>query len=149
MQLITCIYLGSWLLCACSSPNRSTGLKPFTSDGCSLFPDKDYWEGGSWCQCCVKHDYQYWKGGPLSSRKQADLELKDCVLQATGDEALVNTMYLGIRSGGKSLWPSSFRWGYGWPYGTGNKPITDKQERQIRKMQPVHLDSLTASICKP
>src|SRR5262245_15908951 len=30
---------------------------PFTTDGCSTFPD------GAWKSCCVTHDYAYWCGG--------------------------------------------------------------------------------------
>ncbi|WP_216662021.1 hypothetical protein [Niveibacterium sp. COAC-50] len=38
-------------------------LKPFTTDGCSSFPDGTPWQQTLWLDCCVKHDIAYWIGG--------------------------------------------------------------------------------------
>jgi len=86
----------------------------FTTDGCSYFPDS------TWKECCVTHDMAYWCGGTLSDRMDADRELKDCVYKETGSCVLANGMRTGVFLGGAQLWPTSFRWGYGWPYPWAN-----------------------------
>ena len=83
--------------------------KPFRSDGCSCWPD------GDWVDCCVRHDLLYWMGGTSEERKQADLEFMKC-LEEKGHSVLGGTMYIGVRIGGVWWLPTSFRWGFGWPY---------------------------------
>lgn len=132
-------------------------LQPFTSDGCSgwlssswqFFAEKISYieevhgEKPPWEACCVTHDRAYHSGGNFQAspqqgyeeRKQADLALKDCVLQ-TGKERipeliqyyeiseselniLYNTvaelMYSAVRVGGLPCTGLPWRWGYGWP----------------------------------
>ena len=81
----------------------------FSSDGCSLWPN------GTWTECCLKHDYIYWCGGDTSIRVRADRELRDCVNEII--PLVGSVMYPGVRVGGASILPTSFRWGYGysWP----------------------------------
>lgn len=86
---------------------------PFTTDGCSMFPD------GSWVHCCTIHDKAYWVGGSNSDRIEADFELKKCVSNTGPEarwEALGWTMYVGVRFGGVGWIPTPFRWGYGWKF---------------------------------
>lgn len=118
-------------LIACA---RTVRLKPFASDGCSLFPDGDT-RSGSWCACCFEHDLAYWKGGPDSERKAADSALGDCILARTRDSTLARAVYLGTRAGGSPYFPTWYRWGYGWPYGlTGVNAAPDSaRAREIRK----------------
>ncbi len=40
------------------------------------------------CKRCFQYDVAYWKGGTEQQRDRADTELKQCVSQKTGDEAL-------------------------------------------------------------
>jgi len=113
-------------LCASCSPQRS--IRPFTTDGCSLFPDGALTGSADWCACCVAHDLAYWRGGTEAERFVADKELRSCVLAATGDVALANNMLAGVRIGGTPHLPTSFRWGYGWPYDRGYKELTPDEK---------------------
>ena len=57
------------------SPNMS--LRPFTSDGCSMFPDESLIHKQDGSECCYKHDLAYWRGGTESARAIADSLFKD------------------------------------------------------------------------
>ena len=101
------------LLVSCSS--QST-LSPFSSDGCSLFPNASLITKTDWTSCCLAHDIVYWAGGTASERKLADSELQECVLQKTGNKPLSYLMYNGVRIGGSPYFYNWYRWGYGWSY---------------------------------
>jgi hypothetical protein len=121
-------------------------LEPFTSDGCSLFPDADSQRHQNWCPCCIEHDYAYWQGGPESARLQADQALEKCILQSTGDSALASMIYTGTRVGGSPSFPTWYRWGYGWPYSM--KPIPDTLRlRLVKEKSNVDLTTLRKNIC--
>lgn len=109
------------LLCACKN---TPSLKPFSSDGCSLFPDSSLVGDDDWCTCCFEHDLAYWRGGDKSERKKADEQLRTCVERETGDKAFASTMYLGVRAGGSAYFPTWYRWGYGWKGREKYKPLT-------------------------
>ena len=105
------------LLClVVAACNESNKLSPFTSDGCSLFPDSSIVTNDDWCECCFQHDLAYWRGGTAEERKQADLDLKQCVLEKTNDATLARVMYEGVRLGGSPYFYNWYRWGYGWSY---------------------------------
>ncbi len=142
----SCIPLGwgLFLLAACAP--RSPGLAPFASDGCSLFPDRDYASGESWCDCCVDHDYAYWKGGSDGARQLADRALGDCILKRTGDSALAEAVYLGTRAGGLGRLPTWYRWGYGWPY--RSEGISDSVRAEaVREKGAVDLAGAKRKVC--
>jgi hypothetical protein len=101
------------LLGACRS---ETELRPFTSDGCSLFPDASVISGENWCSCCFVHDIAYWKGGTEAEREAADRALQACVVEKTDDEAFGRLMYNGVRAGGSPYFYNWYRWGYGYGY---------------------------------
>lgn len=105
-------------------------LRPFTTDGCSMFPDRDTTSGKDWRCCCVAHDLAYWRGGTAEERSAADAELRVCVQAATGDVALGRTMHSGVRVGGTPYLPTSYRWGYGWGYGRFYRPLTALEQAQ-------------------
>jgi hypothetical protein len=94
----------------------NASLKPFSSDGCSLFPDRSPIAQKDWCECCFEHDKAYWRGGTREERRSADLRLKECVFLKTGDKALATLMYEGVRSGGSPYFYTWYRWGYGWSF---------------------------------
>ena len=81
----------------------------FKSDGCSRFPDGNYWD------CCVEHDKDYYFGGSSSERKASDKRLYKCVKGTRGwqNKFVAPIMWLGVRSLGVSFLPTSFRWGFG------------------------------------
>jgi hypothetical protein len=115
------------LLLSCSA---KPVLRPFYSDGCSLFPDGKVGDRRLWCDCCFAHDVAYWIGGTEPVRKQADEALRECVLARTGDARLADVMYEGVRIGGSPVFPNWYRWGYGWPYGRRYEPLTEAEQAQ-------------------
>lgn len=127
---ITTITMACGMVLAGCSLGPKQGLAPFTSDGCSLFPDNYLHQEGSWLTCCIEHDKTYWQGGSKDQRKQSDLALKHCVDEQTGDSALAQTMYNGVRLGGSAYFPTTYRWGYGWPYNRGYQTLS-KAEAQL------------------
>jgi hypothetical protein len=107
-------------------------LKPFTTDGCSMFPDGDLRDSSKWVKCCIKHDLSYWKGGTKSAREKADDDLQKCVAEA-GEKSISKIMHLGVKVGGSPVYPTWYRWGYGWPYNRGYKPLSQKETDQVIK----------------
>lgn len=98
----------------------------FKSDGCSLFPDGDYYN------CCVEHDKDYYFGGSLAERRASDKRLKACVLskgKGWKRKVLANMMFYGVRIGAVSWVPTPFRWGFGhkWPRKEPRDPSKEKK----------------------
>ncbi|MFT4900949.1 MAG: hypothetical protein ACI81V_000216, partial [Lentimonas sp.] len=106
----------SGLLLSMSCSKTESQLKPFESDGCSMFPDRSLIDEKDWCECCYQHDLAYWQGGTLEQREQADQALRDCILKKTQNQQLAEIMYFGVRYGGSPYFYSWYRWGYGWDY---------------------------------
>jgi hypothetical protein len=84
-------------------------IKPFKTDGCSMFPDY------KWKECCEIHDKVYWTGGTKEDRKIADKDLCKCVKEK-GFSLISKLMYFGVRIGGHPLLPFPWRWGFGYKY---------------------------------
>ena len=110
------------------SPNT---LNDFSSDGCSLFPDHSLINSDNWCECCLEHDIAYWQGGTEEQRLEADKQLRDCVLQKTGNQALADAMYQGVRFGGSPYFYNWYRWGYGWSYERKYQKLTLEEQRLV------------------
>jgi len=118
------------LMCiGCSQEPES--LSDFTSDGCSLFPDRSLINSDDWCECCLEHDIAYWQGGTEDQRKVADQVLRDCVLEKTGNQALAEAMYQGVRFGGSPYFYNWYRWGYGWSYQRKYQKISIEEQRLV------------------
>lgn len=124
------VTLISLLLAACTPTG---GLKPFTTDGCSAFPDGLPNHRELWLRCCTEHDRRYWLGGTYDERRTADKALRQCVA-AVGEPAIARLMLRGVRVGGSPWLPTSFRWGYGWPYGRGYRPVTPEERAMAEKL---------------
>lgn len=120
------------LLAACAA---NAELKPFASDGCSLFPDRALVGKADWCACCLAHDLAYWRGGTNEQRLAADRQFQACVAMATRDKALAATMYAGVRAGGGPEVNTSFRWGYGWPHGRGYRALTPEETAAADRLE--------------
>jgi hypothetical protein len=104
-----------------------------------LFPDGDPSTNPTlWCDCCLAHDVAYWRGGTDTDRKNADQALRACVLKTTGDKKLADVMYRGVRSGGHPVFPTWYRWGYGWTYGRGYEPLTDKELSEVNEKLKIY-----------
>ncbi|WP_196139057.1 hypothetical protein [Aliikangiella sp. G2MR2-5] len=119
--------------CSLANANEKSNLKPFTSDGCSSFPDGTIKHRKLWLECCVAHDKAYWLGGSYQQRKKADEELKQCVEQV-GEKQIAKLMLAGVRVGGSPFWPTSFRWGYGWDYPRGYKIPTEAEKTRAKNL---------------
>lgn len=142
--LLTALCLWS---CVGSRPADTAGLMPFTSDGCSLFPDGSFKERNKWCDCCQNHDLAYLQGGSAEDRDQVDTALRDCVLARTNDPQLAETMYLGARVGGHPAFPAWYRWGYGWPYGRGHQPLSALEKLQVQKRLAAYAQQHPTGFC--
>ena len=114
-------------------------IEAFTSDGCSSFPDGTLEQKELWLSCCTDHDLSYWQGGTYKERVKADQELKSCVAEM-GEPVIAALMLAGVRVGGTPYLPTSFRWGYGWPYLRGYKAITFEESTKIKAAQNKNLD---------
>ena len=115
---------------------RADSIKPFTSDGCSAFPNGTFQEKELWLACCTAHDYTYWQGGTYQERLKADKELQQCVAKV-GEAKIAKLMLAGVRVGGSPYFPTSFRWGYGWPYPRGYKALSQEEKKQIEFWQNI------------
>lgn len=130
------------LALACLSSASSTAsaetLRPFTSDGCSEFPDGTSAQRTLWRACCVEHDRAYWRGGTYEERIAADRALQECVARV-GEPAIALVMLAGVRVGGSPFWPTSFRWGYGWPWPHGYRALTPEEQRQVAEAEQLSM----------
>ncbi|GAA5213589.1 hypothetical protein ACFSJ3_03250 [Corallincola platygyrae] len=115
------------------SSDDMENIAPFTSDGCSAFPDGTFEQQDLWLSCCHAHDVAYWMGGTYEQREQADEELRACVADL-GEPAIGLLMQAGVRVGGTPFAPTTFRWGYGWSFPRGYKPLTDRERLQAEKL---------------
>jgi hypothetical protein len=122
------VFLIPLFLWSCSSDE----LEPFTSDGCSSFPDGTLQQQTLWLNCCIKHDLAYWKGGTYDERLTADLSLEQCVADI-GEPNVGRLMLAGVRVGGSPYWPTTYRWGYGWGYPRGYKALTHADKQQVKQ----------------
>lgn len=118
------------LLLALPTTLYAEGLKPFTSDGCSAFPNGTPMQQTLWLQCCHDHDLAYWKGGTQAERVLADKALHDCVDQV-GEPEIADMMEAGVRVGGSPWLPTKFRWGYGWPWPRGYRALTAEELKEV------------------
>ena len=122
------------LLLGCLIANTLTvladELAPFTTDGCSLFPNGNPQHKSLWLQCCIQHDMAYWKGGTRPERLAADLALEQCV-NNLGEPEIARIMLAGVRAGGTPYLPSSYRWGYGWSLQRGYQALNPDEKLQV------------------
>ena len=105
-------------------------LTPFSSDGCSMFPDGSGENSALWLSCCADHDLSYWRGGTRAERRVADDALEQCVA-AKGYPKVAALMSVGVFVGGTPFLPTPFRWGYGWPYLRGYGALSSEEEAQV------------------
>ena len=124
LPIVAAIGLG-----ACTS-GVSSDLRPFTSDGCSLFPDADLISGDDWCSCCFEHDIAYWRGGTEDERLAADQALQRCVTEKTGNEMLGRLMFEGVQAGGSPYFYNWYRWGYGWGFERKYQALTPAESER-------------------
>ena len=129
---------------ACSS---DASLSPFSSDGCSLFPDSSLISKDDWCSCCFEHDLDYWRGGTYQERKAADARLRDCVFERTGNKTLATLMYEGVRVGGSPYFYNWYRWGYGWSYDRKYQALTAEEHDYADKLVEQYFSTIKNPVC--
>lgn len=135
------------LLLSFSSPLLGSEIQDFKSDGCSLFPDGHFTDRNLWCECCFVHDVAYWRGGSRDDRRQADETLRDCVLKQTEDRVLAKIMFEGVRAGGRPVFPTWYRWGYGWKYGRNYATLSDQELMQVAEKLNLYYKSNPEGYC--
>ena len=123
-------------------------IKPFTTDGCSSFPDGTLKQKNLWLACCTAHDFAYWQGGTYHERLTADKELQACVAKV-GEPAVAMLMLAGVRVGGSPFLPTTFRWGYGWPYPRLYKALSADETAQVRSASDCSSEHAVPWICSP
>ena len=106
-------------------------LAPFTTDGCSFYPDGTYEHKRLWKACCVAHDYAYWQGGTRDQRRVADAGLRSCIANL-GKKSTAALMHFGVRIGGAPYFPTKYRWGYGWKYYRGYGELSPEELKQAQ-----------------
>lgn len=114
-------------------------IQPFTTDGCSAFPEGTTKQNELWLECCTEHDRVYWQGGSYMQRLKADTDLQECVAQL-GEDVVALLMLTGVRIGGSPFFPTSFRWGYGWSYPRFYGELNDEELDQIKVFKGVDDD---------
>jgi hypothetical protein len=134
-------------LAACVTTVPAGPINAFTTDGCSLFPDRSLIAKEDWCHCCIVHDLAYWRGGTAAERKAADEQLRTCVAGTTGNTAMADLMYAGIRTGGGPYFYTPYRWGYGWPYGRDYQKLTSSEQSSAAAQEAIYRESNPALSC--
>ena len=98
-------------------------LKPFETDGCTMFLDGTKEKPDLWKHCCTYHDLRYWYGGTLKDQDQSDLKLKHCVEKVAGTK-WANLIYTGVRAGHYSPIKNKYAWAWGWNPKRDKEPLT-------------------------
>lgn len=99
---------------------------PYKSDGCSYSPDFNF------NQCCRDHDRAYYYGGSKQQRKRTDQKFRQCV-RNKGHAILDDVYYSGVRVFAVPWLPTSFRWGFGYPFRKGHRGYTP-QSKETEKI---------------
>lgn len=120
---LLCLLLNSTVLMA-------SDIQPFSTDGCSAFPDGTPTQKTLWQECCIAHDLAYWAGGSYEDRKAVDDAFAQCI-SSTGKPSISHFMFAGVRAGGSPFLPTTYRWGYGWPFFRGYAPLTEHEKQVI------------------
>lgn len=117
-------------------------LKPFVTDGCTLFLDGPPDTPNLWKKCCVEHDLRYWFGGTIEDRKKADLHLRSCVEKlSTKKWAMI--IYHGVRAGHYSPVKNKHHWGWGWNLKRKNISLSQDENRYIlNELQNLNLEGV-------
>jgi hypothetical protein len=81
----------------------------FVSDGCTWFPDGNYYD------CCFAHDREYFAGGSWKERWHSDKKLFQCVAAKTKfyNKLVAPFMWLGVRVFAAPWLNTKSSWGFG------------------------------------
>jgi len=126
----------------------SCDWKPFTTDGCSSFPDGTGKQQSLWVNCCIQHDLSYWKGGDYDERLKADKTLQSCVAKV-GKPDIAGILFAGVRVGGSPYFRTPYRWGYGWRYLRGSTTLSIDDTKDVKdnlEKFTIMINSLSAEL---
>lgn len=105
-------------------------LRPFETDGCTMFFDGPPKQPGLWRHCCVEHDMRYWFGGDHSDLNQTDLRLKSCVNKVAGP-VWAAVIYDGVRMGHSSPVKNKMRWSWGWFHKRADIKLSKEESQYV------------------
>ena len=137
------IYL-TLLLTLTSYPLHSSELKlkPFETDGCTMFVEGPNRDPKLWKHCCVEHDLRYWFGGSSSEMDATDLRLKSCVEKVAGDY-WATLIYKGVRAGHYSPIKNKYAWSWAWSVKREDKSLNaDEASYVISQLRSLNLDEV-------
>jgi hypothetical protein len=141
--LILC--LSAALAATIASANDFGTLQPFSTDGCTDFPDGTFENPNLWLECCMHHDLLYWAGGTHKQKLAADEFLFQCISKKS-NPLLGAFMFVGVTIGGTPFIKDSARWGYGWPEIRGYAPLSEDEREQVQQLTPQNLDQILEQI---
>ena len=119
------------IFCSCQTVPREYPLKAFTTDGCTGGPEGTRSDPDAWLGACLEHDYRYWQVGTLKQRREADIVLREQI-RDSGHPVVANLAFLSVRFGGSAVWPTPWRWGYGWEgYPRFPRPLTQAEKKKV------------------
>ncbi len=108
----------------------SNTLRPFVTDGCTLFAEGTKEHPELWRHCCVEHDMRYWFGGDAADLDKTDLRLKACVQDVAG-LTWAEIIYRGVRIGHSSPIKNKTHWSWGWIFERANIPLSKPENDYI------------------
>jgi hypothetical protein len=118
-------------------------MRPFSTDGCTMYGEGTCEKPYAWTHCCVEHDFKYWHGGSAEEKTAADQELSNCVSKSGfSDHAFM--MLMGI-----NLFAShTDRWGSGWHQNPGYRKLTNDEVEEYSRISPdkEQLQEITAKL---
>ena len=145
MRFLLLLVTVSFLNSVSAEMRLENTLMPFTTDGCSSFPNGiPMMNEKKWLHCCIQHDIAYWQGGSKEDKLKADQALRNCV-EVTGEKEIAELMYWGVRFGGAAGLPTSWGWSYGWiiPRGfLGNGLMQLQQINPLKSLIPENLTEI-------
>jgi hypothetical protein len=125
-------FLLLFLITGCAAfKERPNKIVPFTTDGCSMYPDGVLFvDSNRWVHCCIVHDIAYWIGGNHQEKIDADYDLGMCVAEKSSS-IQGDLMSSGTRFGGVANNILPWAWGYGWSYNRGYRKLREKDLQKV------------------
>jgi hypothetical protein len=106
--------------------------RPFRTDKCTGYIEGTFKNPDLWAHCCVEHDFYMWAGGTKSERKQADKNLKACIVK-TGHPNHAELVFLAVKAGSYSpVKLESKKWSNAW---AKKRPDASLSEQEIALLE--------------
>jgi len=115
-----------------TSKESAVALKPFFTDGCTLFLEGPKDRPNLWRHCCIEHDLRYWFGGTKDNRDATDLRLKSCIDKVAGSN-WARVIYYGVKTGHLSPIKNKTQWNWGWKEKRDYGPLTSDEVSAVKR----------------